>query len=138
MLYINGLAPEAFTFYIFHFTFSSSMNQRYLRLVRLSALALDLFTLNLLVFIFQWSLQRTQGGEVIGYIRFWMWLNIAWMLIANFTLLYQEKNIASFELFARRTMNVYFYWMGMVMVYLFFAREFELSRLYIFLVMAGQ
>jgi putative colanic acid biosynthesis UDP-glucose lipid carrier transferase len=114
------------------------MNQRLLRVVRLATFGLDLFTLNLLVLLFQLVLQRTQGGEVVGYIRFWMWLNIAWMLVSNLGNLYREKSLSSFEEFCRRTMHCFFYWLCLVMVYLFFARQFELSRLYIFLVLGGQ
>ncbi|MET0243202.1 MAG: undecaprenyl-phosphate glucose phosphotransferase [Flavitalea sp.] len=65
------------------------------------------------------------------YMRFYLFMNIAWLSISLVFSLYKDCYRVAFELFCRRSMNVYFAWAGVVLVYLFFWRQIEISRLFI-------
>lgn len=114
------------------------MNTRFLRLVQLSVFGLDLIALNILILLLQWGMPRVQTSGSLEYAQFWMWLNASWLIVTIVGNLYNEKYIASFEVFSRRTMHAYFYWLILVLVYLFFTRQLELSRLYILFVLTSQ
>jgi putative colanic acid biosynthesis UDP-glucose lipid carrier transferase len=51
---------------------------------------------------------------------------------------YNSKYIFSFENFSRRTMQAYIYWSIFIVLYLFFARQYILSRLFIAVVLFAQ
>jgi len=51
--------------------------------------------------------------------------------------LYYERFLISFEIFVKRTVRAYFYWLIVVWIYLFFTHEYELSRVFIGIVLIG-
>jgi putative colanic acid biosysnthesis UDP-glucose lipid carrier transferase len=114
------------------------MNSRFLRLVQLCVFGLDLIALNVLILLLLYGLPMVHASGSMVYAQFWMWLNVSWLIVTIVGNLYNEKNIASFEIFSRRTMHTYFYWLILVLVYLFFTRQIELSRLYILFVLGCQ
>lgn len=114
------------------------MNTRYYRIIQHAVLGLDLLTLNLLVIALQLGLHRMDESYTVAYSRFWIGLNVSWLFVSWVGNLYQEKYIVSFERFSRRTVRLYLYWLVLLMLYLFFARQYELSRLYISILLAGQ
>jgi Undecaprenyl-phosphate glucose phosphotransferase len=71
------------------------------------------------------------------YLRFYLFMNLAWLALSLTFSLYKECYHSAFELFCRRTMNVYLAWASIIIVYLFFLRQLELSRLFIALNMVG-
>jgi putative colanic acid biosysnthesis UDP-glucose lipid carrier transferase len=57
--------------------------------------------------------------------------NIIWLLLSFFLRTYADKIILNFEYFTKRTTQVYLLWIICMLVYLFFSREFIISRLFI-------
>ncbi|MEJ7736461.1 MAG: undecaprenyl-phosphate glucose phosphotransferase [Chitinophagaceae bacterium] len=114
------------------------MNNRFLRLIQVCVLTLDLLTLNLLVILSQSWMERVNGAYSLEYARFWVWLNASWILVTWLSNLYYEKHIISFENFSRRSMHAYFYWVVLLMMYLFFTHQFGLSRLFIAIIFMCQ
>ena len=108
------------------------MNYRFIRFLQLVLAGLDLITLNLIVLVTQlWLSESIPVENFIVYARFWLFLNLAWMLVCWVGNIYNEKYINSFEMFARRTTRIYFGWLGIVMLYLYFFQQFRLSRIFI-------
>jgi putative colanic acid biosysnthesis UDP-glucose lipid carrier transferase len=114
------------------------MNYRFVRFLQLILAGLDLITLNLIVLIAQLTLSESiPVAHFVAYARFWLFLNLAWLLVCWVGNLYNEKFINSFEPFSRRTTRIYVGWLGVVMLYLYFFKQFELSRLFIFITLAS-
>jgi len=108
------------------------MNYRFIRFLQLVLAGLDLITLNLIVLITQlWLNDYIPLAHFVIYARFWLFLNLAWLLACWVGNVYNEKYLNSFELFSRRTTRIYFGWLGIVMLYLYFFQQFQLSRLFI-------
>lgn len=113
------------------------MNKRFLHLIQLFVLGLDLLSLNCL-FLFSWLWTDGISDHFnTEYNRFWIWLNMTWLLVGWMSTLYHERRIISFEAFCRRTMHTFFIWVGVVLVYLFFAQQYELSRFFILVVLCS-
>src|SRR5688500_11227406 len=114
------------------------MNYRFIRFLQLVLAGLDIITLNLIVLVTQLSLSDSIPVTLfVVYARFWLFLNLAWMLVCWVGNMYNEKYINTFELFARRTTRIYFGWLGIVMLYLYFFQQFQLSRLFISVTLAS-
>ncbi len=114
------------------------MNYRFIRFLQLVLASLDLITLNLIVLISQlWLSEYIPVAHFVSYARFWLFLNLAWLLVCWVGNAYNEKYINSFELFSRRTTRIYFGWLGIVMLYLYFFQQFQLSRLFISVTLAS-
>jgi putative colanic acid biosynthesis UDP-glucose lipid carrier transferase len=71
------------------------------------------------------------------YLFFGLFLNISWIIIAWSNGVYNERNIILFEMFSRKTMQAYLFWLCIVMIYLFFFRQVDLSRFFIIAALAG-
>ncbi|HUQ96915.1 MAG TPA: undecaprenyl-phosphate glucose phosphotransferase [Chitinophagaceae bacterium] len=110
------------------------MNNRF---IRFFIIALDLLSLNVLFLSLQYFLNRVDERYGLEYTFFLIFLNATWLIVTWANNLYFEKFLISFEAFARRTVKAYFYWFVIVLFYLFFSRQFELSRLFTGLVMVG-
>ena len=114
------------------------MNYRFIRFLQLVLAGLDLITLNLIVLVSQlWLSEYIPVAHFVSYARFWLFLNLAWLLVCWVGNAYNEKYINSFELFSRRTTRIYFGWLGIVMLYLYFFQQFQLSRLFISVTLAS-
>jgi len=114
------------------------MNRRIIKFLQLILGGLDIITLNILVVLSCFILKKkTFFLFDKEYLVFWFSLNIAWMLIFWTGNTYHEKYILSFESFSRRTMRAYLYWIGAIVLYLFFTRDLLLSRIFIFVTMSS-
>jgi len=71
----------------------------------------------------------SQYAFFIGY------LNIIWLSVALIVNEYHEKNIVSFELFSRRSMHAFIYFLLLSIAYLFFSHQFFISRTFTIVVM---
>lgn len=111
------------------------MNNRYSRLLQFYEITMDFSTLNAVYFVTKHLMRENISLASEEYSYFWLWLNTAWLLTSWLGQLYAEKTMASFEIFSRRTMHTYFYWAVLVLIYLFFARQMEISRLFILVVL---
>lgn len=107
------------------------MNTHFLRMIQAFVLFLDLLFLNASLLLSDLLFNVIDADNSSAYLLFWIWLNLSWLLITWIRSVYHERHIFSFESLSRRTMHAYCYWLVLVLIYLFFARQFELSRLFI-------
>ncbi|MBB1286139.1 undecaprenyl-phosphate glucose phosphotransferase [Flavisolibacter sp. BT320] len=111
------------------------MNNRFSRLLQFYEVAIDFTTLNAVYFISKHLFRDKIIWNSAEYDYLWLWLNSAWLLTIWVGHLYNEKTLASFIDFSRRTIHAYFYWIVLVLAYLFFSYNMAISRLFIVVVM---
>jgi Undecaprenyl-phosphate glucose phosphotransferase len=114
------------------------MNTRFLRVIQVSVFGLDMITLNMTVMLAWMFIPPLKDVSSIQFAFFWMFLNVSWLIVSAAGAIYMDSSISSYEVFSRRTMHAYFYWVACVSVYLLFARDLELPRSYIALIFAAQ
>ena len=116
------------------------MKQKSLRSARLLFIALDIFVLNLMLF---WGTSYFVHLPVKydpEYYQLTLLLNLTWIVISWIKNLYGEAYLTSFEEFSRKTMHVYAYFVLISMLYLYFYKKTEISRLFMgfeFVAIAG-
>jgi len=114
------------------------MNQRLTRLIRVIFILLDLIALNLVILGTRVQYQASIAPEAeLHYAYLIFYLNIAWMAASWINGIYSGENISGFQRFFKRTMRAYTYYIGFMIMYLYFLKEIEISRLYIITVLAG-
>jgi putative colanic acid biosynthesis UDP-glucose lipid carrier transferase len=114
------------------------MNRPFIKFLQLTTTLLDLFLLNLVLLLAYYVKKNQIPIEVFtNYLFFGLFLNIAWIIIAWSNAVYSERNIVLFEMFSRQTMQAYLFWLCVVMIYLFFFRQVDLSRFFIITTLAG-
>ena len=98
--------------------------------------ALDLIGLNLLIFIlllfYQWSLSAFNFNP---YIQLWVMANLIWVIVAVAVRLYGSMLVLKFELFVKRTSQLYVLWVMLMLLYLVVIREVDFSRSFILLIL---
>jgi len=108
------------------------MNKLFKRYLQINLIMLDLLVLNaaflLPKFIFH---SRIAASSTRAYITFWLFSICSWLTLSFISGNYVEKIILQFEHFTKRTVQVYTLWVIMILVYLFFSRETEVSRFFI-------
>ncbi len=111
----------------------SIMNKQLKNYLQKSLIAMDLLALNMAYilshFIFDSRIEETAFR---AYLQFWIILNTFWLVIAFICRTYSDSNIIHFESFTKRTAQVYLLWLIAILFYLFFSRQFEVSRYFIF------
>ncbi len=108
------------------------MNQQFFRLLRLGFASLDLIALNLAFGIGKYIFrEKIDPSWEIRYTYLWIFLNLAWLVSSWACRTYERDNISSFESFGRRTLRAFIYFLAMMMVYLFFQKWQDVSRLFI-------
>lgn len=107
------------------------MNTRFLRLIQACAFCMDLLTLNISDALCKLWLHVPPKIYDLEYTRFWILMNISWLLTTWIIGVYSEKYISSFEAFCRRTTQAYLYWLIFIILYLFFTHQYALSRIFI-------
>lgn len=113
------------------------MNARFSRLLQFYAISTDFLVLNSVYLTAESLMSQLIERGNIKYLYFWICLNLTWLVISWLNSLYSEKRMASFEAFSRTTIRIYFYWLVTVMGFLFFTRQYQLSRLFIIVVLAS-
>jgi putative colanic acid biosynthesis UDP-glucose lipid carrier transferase len=114
------------------------MNQRLAILLRISFAFLDLLVLNVAFVICQFMFEEHISMEDrLQYSYFWFLCNAAWMIVSWGINIYNERDIYSFEKFSKRTMQAFAYFLGILMLYLAFNKQADLSRLFILAVMTS-
>ena len=109
------------------------MSRQFERYLRMTLILLDLVVLNLLYFFCQiLFIKHIDSYYVNAYILYWIISNALWLLLSLLLRTYADKVILSFESFTKRTIQVYLLWIIFIMFYLFFSREFKVSRFFIF------
>ncbi len=108
------------------------MNQRLTILLRISFIMLDLLVLNLVYIICQYVFRHAIPPEdQVQYTYLWFFSNAAWIGASTGAGIYQDRFIYSFEQFSRQTMSAYAYFLGLALLYLFFNKSVDISRLYL-------
>ena len=93
---------------------------------------LDLLILNLIYLLCQIIFSRLDSLLLMeSYNHYWALSNAFWLILSFFLGTYAQKVILSFQTFTKRTIQVYLLWIIVIMFYLFFSREMEISRLHI-------
>lgn len=83
-------------------------------------------------FIFQIVFSKSiSENSADAYFRFLTIANTSWLVLASSLRTYSRTNILDFESFIKRTIQVYLLWITFILVYLFFSREYTVSRLFI-------
>jgi|SRR5436190_5756349 len=113
------------------------MNQRLATLLRISFVILDLLVLNLVFIICQYVFRDAIILNREQYTYLWFFSNAAWVAASWATSIYQDTYIYSFEKFSRRTMTAYVYLLALEMIYLFFNKDAQISRLFLLSILSS-
>jgi putative colanic acid biosynthesis UDP-glucose lipid carrier transferase len=96
--------------------------------------SLDIFGLNFSVLMLLLFYQRTLSSlDFSPYLQFWLFINFVWFIICITVGLYGSILVLKFELFVKRTMQIYILWVMLLLFYLVVIREVDFSRSFIFL-----
>lgn len=107
------------------------MNQRLATLLRITFVILDILVLNLVFIICQYVFREVISINKIQYTYLWFFSNAAWVAASWATRIYHDPYIYSFEKFSRRTVTAFVYLLVFEMLYLFFNKDNEISRLFL-------
>lgn len=114
------------------------MNQRLTVLLRISFVLLDLIVLNLVFIICQYIFRDyIPSDKEVQYTYLWFFSNASWVAASWATGIYQDQHIYSFERFSRRTMSSYAYFLALEMLYLFFNKQADISRLFLISILSS-
>ncbi|MGZ8517957.1 MAG: undecaprenyl-phosphate glucose phosphotransferase [Chitinophagaceae bacterium] len=113
------------------------MNQRLATLLRISFVILDILVLNLVFIICQYVFRDVIVLNKVQYTYLWFFSNAAWVAASWATRIYQDAYIYSFEKFSRRTVTAYAYLLALEMLYLFFNKEAQVSRLFLISILSS-
>jgi len=114
------------------------MNHRLTTLLRLCFAFLDLIVLNLVFIICRYVFRTHIPGDMeIQYSYLWFSSNLAWGIAAWANGIYHDRLMYSFEKFSRMTMKAFVYFVVLEMLYLFFYKEADISRLFIISVLTS-
>lgn len=108
------------------------MNQRLTTLLRVSFSLLDLIVLNLVFIICRFVFRDTISTELeTQYTYLWFFSNVAWAAVSWTTAIYHDRFIYSFEKFSKQTVSAYIYFLALTMIYFFFNKDADISRLFL-------
>lgn len=114
------------------------MNRQFQRYLQITLLVIDLLALNIAFLIFQIIFTRNihfQSSD--AYFKYVVSANTAWLLLAFFLRTYSIAIVFNFEDFTKRTIQVFLIWVIIILFYLYFSREFTVSRFFIITSIAG-
>ncbi len=105
------------------------MNKQLKSYLQQIIIALDLLVLNIAFFISRLAYSsRIEEDSFQSYLKFWISINAFFIVISFVTRLYSASNIVSFEGFIKRTSQVYLLWLIAILFFLFFSKQYEVSR----------
>ena len=108
------------------------MNRQFERYLQMTLIFLDLLVLSIGYFLFNLLLIRGISSAIsYVYLGFWVIENVIWIVLSFLLRTYADKVILNFEYFTKRTIQVYLLWIILILFYLFFSREFRISRIFI-------
>ncbi|MEP7250982.1 MAG: undecaprenyl-phosphate glucose phosphotransferase [Ginsengibacter sp.] len=114
------------------------MNKQFERYLKMSLIALDLILLNVIYITVEFFIvKRIASNDLHPYFQYLIISNALWLLLSFICRTYAGKIILNFNYFTKRTVQVYLLWVITMLVYLFFTREFVISRLYIFITLVS-
>lgn len=96
--------------------------------------ALDILGLNISIFLLLLFYQRSLNTfDFRPYLQFWMVMNFIWIVMAITIGLYGSILVLKFELFVKRTAQLFVLWVMLMLLYLVIIREVDFSRSFIFI-----
>ena len=109
------------------------MNKQFKRYLQSTLVFLDLIVL-LLSFILPrlFFHSRISSSTTYAYLIFASYSFVSWALFSSILGSYAEKIITQFESFSKRSLQVFLLWIIFVLLYLFFSREVQVSRFFVF------
>lgn len=108
------------------------MNHHFLQFLRVTYILGDVFALNLAFVINRlWHDSHIPGIYELHYSYLWILLNISWLAACWMSSVYQGTYISSFERFSRKTVHSFFFFLCGLMLYLFFWKQTNISRLFL-------
>lgn len=106
-------------------------------LIRNLFIIIDIFALNFVCFISVGVFHKSFRLVVFyPYYKFFLLLNLIWVLLSIVTRLYDIKMIVIFENFTKRTVQTFVLWVVFVLLYLVIIREINFSRSFIIAIIA--
>jgi putative colanic acid biosynthesis UDP-glucose lipid carrier transferase len=107
------------------------MNRQFEHYLQMTLIILDLVILNILFFFCELLVKEgISPTSSPAYLKYLVLSNIIWLLLSFFLRTYAGKVILNFEYFTKRTIQVYLLWIILILFYLFFTREFKISRIF--------
>jgi putative colanic acid biosynthesis UDP-glucose lipid carrier transferase len=104
----------------------------------MTLVVLDLFVITIVYFFCKVVLTESIPVNYWSvYFQYWTISVAAWLLLSFFLRTYGGRLILIFEYFTKRTIQVYLLWVICILFYLFFSREFRISRIFIISTMVG-
>ena len=114
------------------------MNNRFVKHLQITLVALDLAVINLLFFLSRTFFRQKLGDFApMEYAYFLYFMNLCWILTTWIGGVYTSKVIVNFETFSRRSKSAYLYFTGLVIIYLYFFHQTLISRTFIATQLAG-
>ncbi|MCU7548277.1 undecaprenyl-phosphate glucose phosphotransferase [Chitinophagaceae bacterium LB-8] len=114
------------------------MKKHFINFLQAGLVGFDIITLNCWAFIAYWICDSSIPDAFLAYYsRFVIVLNLLWIAVSWIGKLYREDFIVTFESFSRKTFRIYFTWISAAILYLFFFRQFDLSRSFILISVIG-
>ncbi|MFL5787410.1 MAG: undecaprenyl-phosphate glucose phosphotransferase [Flavisolibacter sp.] len=108
------------------------MNRTFPQLMRFTFAVLDLLALNLLFIVTRYYYSSTIPGSLdLNYIYLLFFCNLFWVGSCWLRSTYQGQNISSFEIFSRKSMQTYLNFLILLTLYLYFNKQYTISRLFI-------
>lgn len=108
------------------------MNKQFINYLQFSLIVLDLLLLNISYILNRVIFSSRIADDSIGsYLSFLLFSNSIWILLVFILGNYTEKIVLNFELFTKRTIQLFLLWMVILLIYLFFSRELIISRFFI-------
>lgn len=98
---------------------------------RILFIVLDILMINLMLLSGKSWFGNLPDNYDIEYYKLVVFSNITWIAISWIKSIYASKIISSFEVFSRETMRAYAYFIVAAVLYLYFNRKIEISRLFI-------
>ena len=107
------------------------MNNNFVLLVRVLFIFLDLLLLNIIFFSAKWLMLEPNPYNEQEYLYFWIFINLEWLGCSYLYSLYHGKFTNRLEPFVRQTLHTYFMFVVLILVYLYFSRQIEISRAFV-------
>ncbi len=114
------------------------MNRQFERYLKMTLIGLDLIILNSIYVIAEFFfISKIPANDLHQYLQYLIVANGLWLLLSFICRTYAGKIILNFNHFTKRTVQVYLLWFIFILIYLFFTREFIVSRFYIIITLVG-
>lgn len=108
------------------------MNRQFKLYLQVALVIMDILLLNIsFAIVYFLFAKRISTNYFSAYLGFWLFINTFWLLLSFLFGTYSEKIILHFESFTKRTVQVYIAWIIFILMYLFFSREYAVSRIFI-------